>query len=170
MNQYREIINHALSLPKHEPKRFVPVTNSLSGRIADALMIPPKLRRAARDVYNISIDVGARRSTLATGIAVDQLHRQMAIEINRISAEAILRGGLPLKIFIHDRFLAWIDFGHGRTLRLFVELHTSPVQQSTASFIVEENHGEINFDLVPEFNTKKKETRILSASIRPHVK
>lgn len=157
-------------MPKKEPRRFEPVTSTSKGKIADALMIPPKLRRAAKNVYAIAVDAGAIRYTLATGIPVDQLHRQMGIEITKIFSEAILHGGLPLKIFIHDRFLAWIDFFHGRTLRLFVELHTSPRQQSTASFIVEENHGEINFDLVPEFNTKKKETRILSASIRPHVK
>lgn len=161
-NVYRKIIDNALAMPIRDP-RPIPEPVPRRKKVAAALTTRINARRVALNAYNILIDAIANDPLmLAEEIPADKLHLQMAIEINRLSSEAIMRGGLPLSIHIYDRFQSFIDFGHGRTMRLFVQLVTRPQQASTANFIVEESgeFEEIDFNL-----TDKGEPRIISASI-----
>lgn len=76
-------------------------------------------------------------------------------------------GGLPLSIHVFDRFLCYLDFGKGRTLKLHTQLHQQPKSQSLASFIVEEQaDADLSiFDQVPHIDYKKEQPTIISAQV-----
>ena len=166
---YRKLIDETRALPDWEPEKLEPV--KFTKKFRDVLTTPRSARRVAVDAYNILTDALATGSTvIARDIPVDQLHLEMAKHINRFSTQAIMSGGLPMSINVYDRFKTIIDFGGGRCITIRVQLDMKPESRSSASFIVEESttFEEINFDLVPPIN--KKEQRIISASITPHIK
>ena len=168
---YRKLIDGARSLPEHEPRKVEPV--KLREKVRDMLMTPRSAKRVAVDAYNILTDVRVIGSTvIAKRIPVDQLHRAMAIHVNRFTSQAIMQGGLPMSVHVVDRFKTIIDFGGGRCITIRVQLDMKPETQSTANFIVEESSKtfeEIDFDLVPSYEShnNKKEPTIKSATIWP---
>ena len=164
---YRKLIDGARSLPIHEPKKVEPV--KFRKRVLDVLMTPRSARRVAVDAYNILTDVRVIGSTvIAKSIPVDQLHKAMAIQINRFTSQAIMSGGLPMSVHVVDRFKTVIDFGGGRCITIRVQLDMQPEQRSTASFVVEEStFEEINFDLVEPIRHNKEQPKIKSAVIWP---
>ena len=163
---YRRLIDGALAMPKHEPRKPEPV--KFREKLREVLTTPRSVRRVAVDAYNIVTDgVRATGSTIiAREIPVDQLHREMTIHINRFTSQAIMTGGLPMSVHVVDRFKCVLDFFGGRCITIRVELDSKP-EQSLANFIVEESavdHEEINFDLVENIN-ERKEPKITDAVI-----
>lgn len=140
-NQYRKLIDLALAMPKYEPPKYKPVKRpSFKERVKDLLTTQLTRKVDAQLVYDIMLHAGVTgHTTIADAIPVHMLHRRMALETNRFVAEAIMRGGLPMTVHILDRFEAVIDFGHGRCLHLYTQLHQQADSQSLASFIVEES-------------------------------
>lgn len=168
-NQYRRVIELALSMPEYEPPTIEPVTVKKPTRqkIKDALTRRMTIRAGAERAYNLLVSAARGHITLSDRVPADQLHREMAIHINRLTAEAIMYGGLPLSIHVFDRFLCYLDFGKGRTLKLHTQLHQQPKSQSLASFIVEEQaDADLSiFDQVPHIDYKKEQPTIISAQV-----
>lgn len=175
-NRYRRVIDLALSLPEYQPPTIEPVTQQQSRieKLKDKLMRPRRIKDDVQRAYSIFVSAARGHITLEDRVPASELHRHMALHINRLTAEAMLRGGLPMSIHVFDRFLSFIDFGKGRVLRLHVQLHSRPKSQSAASFIVEEApDADLSiFDQVPhipfhinEPDKQGAEPTILSAQV-----
>lgn len=169
-NQYRDLIDSTLSMPKYQPPKIEPVPLSKIEKMKDALTRQRQMTDAARDAFSIYVTAKrllSKPKRLEKNVPIDQLHRHMAMHINRFTAEAILRGGLPMSIRVFDRFKAFIDFGDGRTLMLHTRIQSHETERSTASFEVTEQLGaDLSiFDQVPHIDFRKEEPTVISSQV-----
>lgn len=171
-NVYRRLIETALAMPKYEPPKYEP-TPPLKSRLVKTLTRTRSIRQDAELAYNFIVSTAKTRTTLSKRVPVSKLHSAMAAHVMKFTGEAIMRGGLPLRVFIVDRFAAFLDFGEGRVLKIGVRIEEKPSERSLARFVVEQASEkdfemlDLGFDPVEqyEYDKKRKETKIESAVI-----
>jgi hypothetical protein len=168
-NVYRKLIDNALAMPKHEPPKYEPIPKSKIAKMTETLTRPLDIRRDAELAYNVIVNMGRTRTTLSKRVPVSKLNETMAAHIMKFTGEAIVRGGLPLKVFVLDRFAAFLDFGDSRVLKIHVRIDEKPKAQSLASFVVEqateEDFEKLDLGFEPVDSIPYKETTIQSALI-----
>jgi hypothetical protein len=141
-NMYDDLIEAALALPKREPRSVPKQDLSVWSRLFQKRSLKEDIKTSTVAVYNVYASAQFGTRVLAEKVPVTELHKTMAMIINRLVATAIIRKGqLPMSILVANRFSATIDFGQGRVVALRVQLHHQPyrVNPTYASFIVEES-------------------------------
>lgn len=133
-NVYARLVDTALAIPKHEPPKYEPVPKET---IVRRITKKRNARRDVESVYNVIVATTRGRTSISKGVPVSKLNEAMALHVSKFTHEAITRGRLPLKVFVFDRFAAWLDWGYGRYLKISVHIDEKPAARSTARFVVE---------------------------------
>jgi hypothetical protein len=132
---YDRLVETALAMPKYEPPKYEPVEKpTIAKRVTESLT---KKRDVVESAYVVYAAIRRRRMKLSKPIPVSKVSDALADHVTAFIRVAIVRGQVPLNVYIFDRFAAWLDWGHGRYLRIEVEIDTKPTEASTASFVVE---------------------------------